>query len=258
MARLRTIKPEFWSDERVGECSPMARLVFIASWNFADDYGGLDRSPKQLKAQAFPYDAIDVEPLVQELIRMGLFIEYTVEGKNYLHINGFLKHQRVEKPARRRIPLYEPSPNSRGVVGEDSPGSYGLSLGLGSRLLDLDLEVSKTRATPEPEGTIFDHITAIKLAYPTPIRADWITAEKLMRQLVRSGEATWSALLDGVIRYAAVCKATTRAVLNPARFFGDVDKPWSQQWPIPATKAEGRLATNIDVMQQFVDAKGST
>jgi hypothetical protein len=120
------------------------------------------------------------------------------------------------------------------------------------------VDLGRAQRTPESEGTIFDHIGAIKVAYPTPIRADWITSEKLMRELVRSGEATWAILLDGVLRYAALILATGRAVLNPARFFGDVDKPWSQPWPIPATKAEGRLAINVEVMQRFVAAEGAS
>lgn len=107
MARIRTVKPEYWTDEIVGECSVSARLLFIATWNFADDHGGLDRSSKQLKAQAFPYDNIDCEPLVQELLNNGLLVEYEVEGKKYLHIKGFGTHQKVEKKGRPRVPLYD-------------------------------------------------------------------------------------------------------------------------------------------------------
>jgi hypothetical protein len=129
VARIRTIKPDYWTDERVGECSVSARLLFIACWNFADDYGGLDRSSKQLKAQAFPYDAIDCEPLVQELLGGGLLVEYVKDGKTYLHIKGFRKHQKVEKPAKPRIPVYDDSFNSRGVLTEPSPTSSGLFLG---------------------------------------------------------------------------------------------------------------------------------
>lgn len=111
MARIRTVKPEFWTDRRVGECSPNARLLFIATWNFADDHGGLDRSAKQLKAQAFPYDDINCEPLVKELLDAGLLVEYEVAGDKYLHIKHFRKHQRIDKPQNARIPVYEHSEN---------------------------------------------------------------------------------------------------------------------------------------------------
>src|SRR4030067_422184 len=47
----------------------LARLLFIGLWNFADDYGNLERSSKQIKIRIFPADAIDIEPHVQELIQ---------------------------------------------------------------------------------------------------------------------------------------------------------------------------------------------
>jgi len=129
MARIRTVKPEFWTDERIGECSFTARLLFIATWNFADDHGGLERSAKQLKAQAFPYDNIDCEPLVQELLQQGLLIEYHSGGKKYLHIKGFRKHQKNEKPAAPRFPLFEESSAVATPVPPASSGSTESSRG---------------------------------------------------------------------------------------------------------------------------------
>lgn len=35
MARIRTVKPEFWTDRRMVKLSPLARLLYISSWNFA-------------------------------------------------------------------------------------------------------------------------------------------------------------------------------------------------------------------------------
>ncbi|STV36571.1 primosomal protein I [Klebsiella pneumoniae] len=46
MARIRTVKPEFWTDEKVVECSIPARLLFIGLFNFANDNGMPERSPK--------------------------------------------------------------------------------------------------------------------------------------------------------------------------------------------------------------------
>ena len=120
MSRIRTIKPEFWTDERVGECSPSARLLFLGTLNFADDHGGIDRSAKQLKAQVFPYDQIDCEPLVQELLSAGLLVEYEANGKKYLHIKGFSAHQKVEKPGKPRVPIYDASVSPPRTLPESS------------------------------------------------------------------------------------------------------------------------------------------
>ena len=39
MARIRTIKPQFWDDLKIGRLSRDARLLYIGLWNFADDLG---------------------------------------------------------------------------------------------------------------------------------------------------------------------------------------------------------------------------
>jgi hypothetical protein len=105
MARIRTVKPEFWTDEKVVECSIPARLLFIGLFNFANDKGCLERSPRRIKMQVFPADSMDCEPLIQELITHGLLTEYSVNGVQYLRIQGFLKHQKINRPSQTNIPL---------------------------------------------------------------------------------------------------------------------------------------------------------
>lgn len=107
MARIRTIKPDFWTDEKIVELSFEARLFFIGSWNFADDNGNLQRSAKKLKMQIFPADAIDCEPLIQSLIAHGLFSEYEVNGEKFLHIKGFKRHQVINRPSKTGLPTPE-------------------------------------------------------------------------------------------------------------------------------------------------------
>lgn len=58
MARIRTIKPEFWVSEQIAECSTSARLLFVGLWNFCDDAGVHPAKPKTLKAELFPMDDI--------------------------------------------------------------------------------------------------------------------------------------------------------------------------------------------------------
>ncbi len=99
MARIRTIKPEFWSSEQVMESRPLARLLFIGLWNFCDDGGNHPLAPRTIKALVFPGDDITTEAvseLLGELEGSGLTRSYTVDGKLYLHVNGW-KHQKIEK-----------------------------------------------------------------------------------------------------------------------------------------------------------------
>jgi hypothetical protein len=104
MARIRTIKPDFWTDEKLAECSRDARLLFIGTWNFADDEGRMEFSVKRLKMQIFPGDDIDVTPLVDELAKHKLVILYRIGERDYLSIPNFKKHQRVDKPRASTIP----------------------------------------------------------------------------------------------------------------------------------------------------------
>lgn len=108
MARIRTIKPDFWTDEKVVELSMEARLFFIGSWNFSDDNGNLQRSARKLKMQIFPADAIDCEPVIQSLIAHGMLMEYSVNGETYLHIKGFKAHQVINRPSKTALPVPNP------------------------------------------------------------------------------------------------------------------------------------------------------
>lgn len=99
MARIRTVKPEFWSSEQVMSCRPMARLLFIGLWNFCDDGGNHPLAPRTIKALVFPGDDItteEVSNLLGELEGADLIESYWVAGKNYFHVRGW-KHQKIEK-----------------------------------------------------------------------------------------------------------------------------------------------------------------
>lgn len=125
MARIRSIKPEFWTDERLTECSVSARLLFIGMLNFADDNGNQVYSAKRLKMQVFPADTIDTQPLIDELITHGLLIEYSVSGNKYLNIKGFKKHQVINRRSSTPIPEPDFSDGSLSAHGAGTDGEEG-------------------------------------------------------------------------------------------------------------------------------------
>lgn len=133
MARIRSIKPDFWTSEQVMECSPVTRLMFIGMWNFADDHGRIPANPKTIKAQVFPIDegitSENVRGMVDELSTNGLVLRYTVDNKDFLLITGW-RHQKIDKrqPAKYPPPpesLPEHSPNVPRMVSTDRIGSEG-------------------------------------------------------------------------------------------------------------------------------------
>jgi hypothetical protein len=104
MARIRTIKPEFWTSEQVVECSATARLLFVGLWTFCDDNGIHPASERRAKMEVFPGDDFtpkQVRGFIDELIRHDLLNEYEADGALFWQVNGFKKHQKIEKPTYR-------------------------------------------------------------------------------------------------------------------------------------------------------------
>ncbi|WP_413535042.1 hypothetical protein [Rahnella inusitata] len=154
MARIRTVKPEFWTDEKVVECSFEARLMFIGMFNFADDKGNLARSPKRIKMQIFPADMIDCEPLIKELTVTGLIAEYSVSGVEYIHIKGFTKHQKINRPSATTIPTpADGNEGSRNENSSDDVDSVNESQGKGADSLSSNGHVNDDSVSAHSELT---------------------------------------------------------------------------------------------------------
>jgi hypothetical protein len=102
IARIRSIKPEFWVSEQIAECSTNARLTFIGLSNFCDDHGVHPAKPKTLKAELYPMDdfsSADVAGWMAELTRVGLVAEFESEGEQFWHVTGLDKHQKIDRPS---------------------------------------------------------------------------------------------------------------------------------------------------------------
>lgn len=104
MARIRTVKPDFFTDEKMAKVSSWARLLFIGFWIHADDDGIMAYSPHRVRVQLFPTDDVDVSVLVGELQAIGCVYLFEVDGHNYLGVPNFLKHQRINRPTKSRFP----------------------------------------------------------------------------------------------------------------------------------------------------------
>lgn len=93
MARIRTIKPEFFTSEDIVSVTPLARLFYVSLWCESDREGRLEWKPGTFKMRYLPGDACDVAALAGELVGRGLLHLYEVEGKRYALIPTFKKHQ---------------------------------------------------------------------------------------------------------------------------------------------------------------------
>jgi len=104
MARIRTIKPEFWTDPTMVALSFGARLFYIGLWNFADDYGCVENEPARLRMQILPGDDVNAEKLVRELVDSGRLLErVSADGDEFLRIKSWEKHQKIDNRSKPRF-----------------------------------------------------------------------------------------------------------------------------------------------------------
>jgi hypothetical protein len=115
MARFRTIKPEFFADEKLGDCSRDARLLFVGLWCFCDDAGRKEYSPRRIRREIFPGDndltTSKIEALLAELERVDIIWTYEVDEEQYLWIPNFVRHQRIDRPSHSDIPPHPDDPD---------------------------------------------------------------------------------------------------------------------------------------------------
>jgi hypothetical protein len=111
--RIRTIKPELPEDEKLGECSRDARLLFILVWTICDDHGRFRAAPVYLRTRLFPYDMAlpeDVDKWLGELAGIRRVKTYEVDGERYGQVVNWAKHQRVDNAGK---PLYPDPPTAK-------------------------------------------------------------------------------------------------------------------------------------------------
>ena len=253
MARIRSIKPEFWTSEQVAMCSPTARLLFIGLWSFCDDGGVHPASIKRLKMEVLPADAIDDEAmgkLIGELVRADLVREFNVNGERFWHVTGWIRHQRIDKPTIRhprppanstsdRRDLDESSPNARRDVVESSPtewsGVDGSGIGNGVeqekkspklRFSDYDKglpedspkdhsDKPETKAGTSPKAKPLSCAELLYLAYPRKVgKADALRAINVALKA-----ETYETLSEAVQAFAASPKASSQFCPHPATWF---------------------------------------
>ena len=98
MARIRTIKPEFFKHEELYEAEieeklPL-RLAFAGLWCQCDREGRFKWRPNQIKLDVLPYDKCDFSRVLDALATRGFVVEYESDtGDRYGFVPSFLAHQ---------------------------------------------------------------------------------------------------------------------------------------------------------------------
>ncbi|MFC9973597.1 hypothetical protein ACFVH6_22150 [Spirillospora sp. NPDC127200] len=136
MARIRTIKPEFFTSLTIADLTPEQRLTFIGLWTHVDDTGRCVDDPRLVKAAVWPLDdrtSVDVEDDLRAIHAKALIVRYVVAGKRFIAVTGWAEHQKINRPSKSKFPSpddgdplpptpREPSLRTHGGLSE---GSFG-------------------------------------------------------------------------------------------------------------------------------------
>lgn len=106
MSRIRTVKPEFWENEKLSALPEATHMLAAALLNYADDEGFFHANPLLIRARCSPLrePSVAIGESLRLLCEDGyLTIGTTPDGRAYGRINHFLEHQRISHPAKSKI-----------------------------------------------------------------------------------------------------------------------------------------------------------
>lgn len=143
MARIRSIKPEFFTSLKNARLPVTARLTFIGLWTHADDEGRCPDEPRLIKAALWPLDdkhtVAKVEVDLKVLAKDRRIIRYASGGERWIAVVGW-QHQRIDKPRPSEYPA-PPAPDHSDEEGTPNPGSFQ------------DASTNDPGGSAEPSGT---------------------------------------------------------------------------------------------------------
>jgi hypothetical protein len=93
MARARNIKPGFFRNEILLEMPLQHRLSFIGLWCLANRDGRLEDRPKRIKLEITPFDAFDMDAILDDLAANEFITRYQAAGIKVIQIVNFHRHQ---------------------------------------------------------------------------------------------------------------------------------------------------------------------
>jgi hypothetical protein len=246
MARIRTIKPEFWKSEALSDLPEATHMLAAALLNYADDHGYFNANPKLIQAECSPLrePSVKVHESLGSLQAIGYVRLGTgADGRRYGHIVEFKAHQRVAHPTDSKISLISITWDERGNPPDNflkdtetfipEQGTGNREQGTGNR------ESREPRADIEAEfNSTFWPLVPKKQAKPDALKA-YRAARK---------RASADILAEGMRRYAlSVAGKDPEYIKLPAGWLRS--ERWADEPPPP--KPAGRIDVILGARDDF-------
>lgn len=125
--KIRSIKPEFFSDPKIVKLSPMARILYIGLWCYVDDEGRGEWIPKMIDGALFPLEQVDIHGLLGELVNLGRVVPYEVGDRMYFYLPTFERYQKPNRKYESKLPKPPPAGSQQDVSTADAVSAQRVS-----------------------------------------------------------------------------------------------------------------------------------
>lgn len=261
MARIRTIKPEFFTSSDITKLTPLARLFYVSLWCEADREGLLKWDVDTLKQRYLPSDKVDVEDLAAELCNRALVAIYVGDdGREYAFIPSFKDHQVInnresESTLLARVKGASPRVKAEGKEGREGKGKERKGTLSAFAPGDEEKNPAESRKAPLVDEDFERAFEAFPKRFGGNPKPD---ALKSWNARISEGVDP-AEMIAGAERYAefnrVAGKVGTEFVMQAVRFFGKSKhyaEPWKAEAPPPARVSRSTAAMGANA-QAFED-----
>ena len=258
MARIRTIKPEFWRSPDVMELDNFQKLLFIGLWNLADDEGRGVFSPEAIAADLFlteyslsPHGVLtDVSNAFVMYSELDMVQLYSVGRRKYFQVQNWGKHQKINRPTPSKFPapdqgvcivqceVIEDALDTHGGLTEDSVRTHDRNREQGTGNREQGTNTSSKKRNDYPAD--FEEWYTI---YPRHVgKADALKAWKAATKKISRDD-----LNEATLRWAQAYEASGKDpnyIPHPATWLRRGG--WDDELPTPELPPARRKATDLD------------
>lgn len=272
MARIRTIKPEFWRHEELSALPEATHLLAAALLNYADDHGYFNANPALVKAECSPLrePSVSIPESFRSLQTIGYIqLGTCVNGRRFGRIVAFAAHQRVSHPTDSKIAVMPITWDCSGNIPEDSvraPEVFVPEQGTGNREKEQgtgNREVPPTASAVSDSPATISRLPVKRKNRETPEDGfDDFWSAYPRKQARANAIGPWNRLAE-TDRAAAIDDVRRRSCLDPqwlnegGKFVPHAatylnQKRWLDQWT-PTGQFSRTTNTNIENARRFLE-----
>jgi hypothetical protein len=243
MARIRTVKPEFWRHPVLGRLQDDYQLLALSLLTMADDEGYFRAEPALIRGDVQPFreDLGNISRGLTELLRVG-WIEvgnHPSQGAIGFIVN-FTKHQRVHNPTPSKLKGYFLGNISR-VIPEDFP----LEQGTGNREHELgDITSTSAKAKVQKQPSVTTESFSLDAATSYVLIETKLAGRNIrdvVHEVLQNESGDKKTVAEKLISaWAAYCQAKPKYKQSPENFFA------RGTWRDPTSWSEDKTAKRAD------------